>query len=572
MDSESKNDILKNVESESTNMTIQQTPELAGYADLQKIADGATGIVYSALRLSDNRRVALKIYKKELIPNSDAAKRFQHEVQSLQRVSHPNIIEILDSGDTKSGHSFIAMELIDGVSIRTVLETDGVFEPRRAADITREICRTLRCLHAKGIIHRDIKPNNIILDTNNGVRIVDFGIAKVLDSSSDTLSQYGTILGTPAYMSPEQCLGQKVDERSDVYSVGCTLFEMITGLPAFASASSMEAVAKQIDDDRSFIEKPLVAAGAPANLRQIISKCICREPADRYKNIDELDHELNGFLLGAPLAFPASANSKKPDRKSNERKEHGADRTWQTIAYCVVFVVAIGLIKFNSDQITQSSNSYRPQSASGAPPGERGSIAPAPGTFGPYKILERDTRRVLFEDDKAFSMGNAIENAAQRGISLHRADLHGANLRVLHLSHADLSYADLSHAELDSACLTEVNLHGAILTDASMANTQLIRDDLSAAQLMNAKMRLVEAPETNFTGADLSFADLSDARCLQAKFQNANFTKANLAGTVFRLADLSFADFNNAYFKYRRFNFENANLAGVRNFPARGED
>ncbi len=571
METESTKGSLKNAESEQIELAVPPQPDVDGFSCLELLAEGATGIVFSARRIADDRQVALKIYKKELIPDSQAAKRFQHEVDALRRISHPNIVEIIDAGQTRSGLTFIAMEMIDGVSIRTILETEGVFEPRRAVTVTREVCRALRALHAKEIIHRDIKPNNIIVDASNVARLVDFGIAKVLNSSNDTLSQYGTILGTPAYMSPEQCLGQKIDERSDIYSVGCTLFEMLTGTQAFASATAMEAVAKQIDSDRSFIEKPLISAGASSDLRQIISRCLSREPEERYKSVEELDHELGAFLLGAPLSFPVIRAPKKQAQAANAAKVKPRNSMWQIIACCAALIAAIFIIRFNLDSIGHISNRAE-NTVSNTVNSTAKPMPPPLGTHGPITILERTTRKTLWVDPTAFSISEAVVNAAKKGVSLHQADLHEANLQSLNLSHADLSYADLSNANLNSACLTEDNLHGAILTDASMVNTQLFRDDLSAAKFMSARMRLVQAPKSNFTGADFSFADLSDARCLESNFRNANFTKADLGGTVFRMADLSFADFNSAYFKYRRFNFEHANLTGAKNFPAQTED
>lgn len=570
MEFESKQVSTESEESKQVELISSPELDVEGYSSFDLLAQGATGLVYSARRIADNRPVALKIYKKELIPDSESSKRFQHEVNALQRISHPNIVEIIDAGHTESGLSYIAMEMIEGVSIRAYLDTEGVFEPRRAATVMREVCRALQALHAKQIIHRDIKPNNIILDENNVARLVDFGIAKVLGSSTDTLSHYGTIIGTPAYMSPEQCLDQKVDERSDMYSLGCTLFEMLTGTQAFASSTAMEALAKQIDSDRSFIEKPLVSAGAPSDLRQIISRCLSREPAERYNSVDELDHELSAFLLGKPLSFPVVKSQKKPSQ-SDQPPTKTRDGTWQIIAYCAAFVGAIFVIRFNLDSIGQTFNPSATSSAS-VP---RSTSAPlsSTGLFpSPIIIVDRTTRKPIWVDEKAVRVEDAVVHAAEKGVSLHNADLHEAFLQSMNLHRADLSNADLSHANLNSACLSDDNLHGAIFTDALMSNTQLIHDDCSAAQFMSARMRMVEAPRTNFKGANFSFADLSDARCLEANFSNANFTKANLGGTVFRLSDLSFADFTDAYLKARRFNFGNANLAGVRNFPPLSED
>lgn len=507
-----------------------------GFHDFEQLAEGATGVVYSAKSDEDESKVAIKIYKRELISDSDSAKRFEREVKALGQINHPNIAQIITSGQTTSGQAYIVMELVDGASIRTLLETEGVFEPIRAVKVTREICRALEALHAQEIVHRDLKPNNIILDSNNIAKIVDFGIAKLLNSSGDTITQYGSILGTPAYMSPEQCLGQRVDERSDVYSVGCTLFEMLTGMKAFESQTAMEALAKQIDEDRSHLEKPLAAAGAPKDLRAIILKCLQREPDGRYKNVAELSHDLGAFQLGHPLTFAhknKSAGSVHDFKKLNLEKIRPY---WQIIACCAAFLLAASVIRFNLESLKQD-HSYSPEV------NHRNET--------PFVIRNRKTLEPLYSDPKCFTPKDTLVSALKRHADLQYADLSGRELSNCNLDGINLANADLSRANLSYSSLQNADLHGAFLRYTNFEQANLRRADLSASILDGANLRQASARYASFMGADLSRADLSDGNFQETNFRNSNMYVTQLRGATLMGADFSYADCNYTHWKSR---------------------
>lgn len=524
------------------------------FRNFRLLAEGATGIVYSAL-CDDDSPVAVKVYKKELVFGTDSAKRFQQEILALKQITHPNIVKIISSGITDDGQSFIVMELVDGASIRTILETDGVFEPERAIKVAGEICRALEALHMKGIIHRDIKPNNIILDSNNIAKIVDFGIAKLMNSSDDTITQYGSIIGTPTYMSPEQCLGQSVDERSDIYSLGCTLFELLTGQKAFDGSTAMETLAKQIDVERSHIDKPLIAAGSPVDLRNVIAKCLQRDPADRYLNVSELSHDLSAILLGSPLIF---AKQKSPVRSiSAARKNQLAEAVsrlktnWQVVACCSAVIVAAVIIRANINSLTPDTTHVTAKLPINKP--------------APYTIYNRKTRQPLFSDVTATNLSDAIVSAVAHHASLQYADLSGEHLFRCKLDGVDLSYADLSNANLSNSSFNKANLHGAILHNTSLQNTSLIGADVSATQLNSAMLRDADASNASFMGSDLSNANLSQGTFRNTNFRNANLRNVRFYGATLEGADLSYSDCAGAEFDNRRSSLAQTKFDGAKN-------
>lgn len=535
-----KQEEIKLKVSAPTDISLKITPACAapvqGFHNFKQLAEGATGIVYAAKSDQDESHVAIKIYKRELISDNDSAKRFQREVKALEKINHPNIAHIITSGQTTSGQAYIVMELVDGASIRTLLETEGVFEPIRAVKVTREICRALEALHAQEIVHRDLKPNNIILDSNNIAKIVDFGIAKLLNSSGDTITQYGAILGTPAYMSPEQCLGQKVDERSDVYSVGCTLFEMLTGVKAFESETAMEALAKQIDEDRSHLEKPLTASGAPKDLKAIILKCLQREPEGRYKNVAELSHDLGAFQLGHPLTF---AHKDKSTVAVHEFKNLNMEKIrpyWQVIACCTGFILAAVIIRFNLESI-KHDHTYEPN-------------ANRPNEI-PFVIRNRKTLEPVYSDPKCFTPKEALLSALKHHADLQNTDLSGKDLSNCNLDGINLANANLTGSNLSYSSLQNADLHGAVMRNTDLDQANLRKADLSASILTGASLNEVSARYASFMGADLSQANLSDGNFQDANFRNSNMYVTQLRGTTLIGADFSYADCNYTHWKSR---------------------
>lgn len=214
-----------------------------------EIGRGGMGTVYRATHLGLQRSVAVKIIKSEYANDPDVADRFMREARTMAKLRHPHAAMIFDAGNLPDGRHFIIMEFIEGETLSEALAREGRFSPERAVGIAIQVCEVLEEAHQLGIIHRDLKPANIMLN-ERGVCVLDFGVAKVLASSADaTTSQpstgSGQIIGTPRYMSPEQCLGQRVGARSDLYSLGVVLYEMLAGRPPFIDHLPSVVLVKQ---------------------------------------------------------------------------------------------------------------------------------------------------------------------------------------------------------------------------------------------------------------------------------------------------------------------------------------
>src|SRR5256714_1918217 len=215
----------------------------------ERIGVGGMGTVYRAARLLIGDSVAIKLMNADFVRDTEA-ERFRREAQAAARLKHQNVVGIYDFGVTPDGAIYLVMELVEGESLRQIVKRRGAVEPKAAGEIIRQVCAALDEAHHRHIVHRDIKPDNIIVETTQrGVRVkvLDFGVAKLRDLPVTTLTQTGSVVGTPHYMSPEQCLGEELDHRSDIYSAGIVLYEMLCGGVPFNSPISTAVIVQHVN-------------------------------------------------------------------------------------------------------------------------------------------------------------------------------------------------------------------------------------------------------------------------------------------------------------------------------------
>ncbi|MBV9210150.1 MAG: serine/threonine protein kinase [Acidobacteria bacterium] len=250
-----------------------------------EIGKGGMGTVYRATHLGLERPVAVKIIKQEFASDMEVAERFMREARTMAKLRHPHAAMIFDAGNLPDGRHFIVMEFVEGSTLSECLVREGRFTAERAVAIAADICDVLREAHRLGIVHRDLKPSNIMLN-DRGVCVLDFGVAKVLATSAaaEAASTHATtgsgfIVGTPRYMSPEQCLGQKVGARSDLYSLGVLLFEMLAGQPPFTDTLPSAVLVKQATMPPPPL--PKLRADIPRPLAMAVHTLLAKRPDDR---------------------------------------------------------------------------------------------------------------------------------------------------------------------------------------------------------------------------------------------------------------------------------------------------
>ncbi len=295
------------------------------YRVIRRIGEGGMGLVYEAEHAVIEKRVALKVLREDFSSRPEVVQRFQLEAKSASRIGHEHIVDISDFGTTPSGASYFVMEFLDGEDLANVLAREGTVPVERTVDILLQCCRALGAAHAKGIVHRDMKPENIFLtrrgDNPDFVKIVDFGIAKMSDIETEgapgrKLTKTGMIFGTPEYMSPEQAAGKKLDHRVDVYAIGVILYECLVGRVPFVGDTFMGVLTQHMFEDPPAIRDANPATTATPELEAVVYKALAKSPDERYQTMDELHDALEAALAGesagtlAGHADPAKYRSK----------------------------------------------------------------------------------------------------------------------------------------------------------------------------------------------------------------------------------------------------------------------
>jgi serine/threonine-protein kinase len=263
----------------------------------RELAQGGMAEVYLARDQLLDRPVALKALFPEYAREPSFVERFRREAQAAANLNHPNIVAIYDWGQ-ESGNYFIVMEYVEGRSLRDLIRANGTIDAPQAADIAAEIAAALAFAHRNGVVHRDVKPGNVVITQSGIVKVTDFGIARA--GTSDGLTQTGSVMGTATYFSPEQAQGLAVDGRSDVYSLGVVLYEMVTGTVPFTGDSPVAVAYKHVREEPV---KPTVRNPAiPPDLDQIILTAMAKDPDLRYQTADDMRADLLRFRRGRPLA------------------------------------------------------------------------------------------------------------------------------------------------------------------------------------------------------------------------------------------------------------------------------
>jgi serine/threonine-protein kinase len=267
-----------------------------------KLGEGGMGAVYLSTRLMIGDTVAVKILHSAQVSDPQAIERFRREAQAAARLKHQNAVTIYDFGVSNEGLVYLVMELAEGQSLRDIIKQQGPVTPSAAAEIMSQVCAALDAAHRQNIVHRDLKPDNIIVAvTNTGLRakVLDFGIAKMRDLSASNLTQTGAVMGTPYYMSPEHCMGEELDHRSDIYSLGIVLFEMLAGVVPFNSPISTAVIVQHVNQAAPSLRA--LNASISASVEAVVMHALEKRREARQQTAVQLAQELIAAVEGRPF-------------------------------------------------------------------------------------------------------------------------------------------------------------------------------------------------------------------------------------------------------------------------------
>jgi serine/threonine-protein kinase len=269
------------------------------------IGFGGMSEVHKARDLRLNRDVAIKVLRADLARDPTFYLRFKREAQNAAALNHPAIVAVYDTGEAEVDGGplpYIVMEYVDGETLRDIVRGKGPLPPRRAMEVIADVCAALDFSHKNGIVHRDMKPANIMINRHGAVKVMDFGIARAIADSSNPMTQTAAVIGTAQYLSPEQARGEQVDARSDVYSVGCVLYEILTGEPPFTGDSPIAVAYQHVREDPKLPSH--VHPGVPRELDSVVLKAMAKNPANRYQTAAEMRADLIRVLGGQKPTAP----------------------------------------------------------------------------------------------------------------------------------------------------------------------------------------------------------------------------------------------------------------------------
>ena len=277
---------------------------LGGRYELDGIVGrGGMAEVFRARDIRLDRIVGVKTLRDDLARDQTFQARFRREAQSAASLNHPSIVAVYDTGEDMVGNTpvpYIVMEFVDGRTLRDLLRDDRRLLPERAAEITDGVLRALDYSHRNGIVHRDIKPGNVMLTRSGDVKVMDFGIARAVSDAQATMTQTAQVIGTAQYLSPEQARGERVDARSDLYSAGCLLYELLTGRPPFTGDSPVAIAYQHVRE--APVPPSRIDPEVPAWCDAIVLKAMEKDPNDRYQSAGEMRNDIQRALSGAPVA------------------------------------------------------------------------------------------------------------------------------------------------------------------------------------------------------------------------------------------------------------------------------
>src|SRR6266516_5533001 len=261
---------------------------IAGRYELEElVGSGGMSSVYRAHDRLLERPVALKILHEQFTRDDDYVERFRREARAVARLTHPNIVTVIDRGE-QDDRQFIVFEYVDGLNLKELLEQEGTLSPRDAIELVLQVARGLAFAHEQGLVHRDVKLQNVIIDAEGSAKVTDFGIARSLDVDGMTIT--GTIMGTSNYIAPEQARGQAVDEQTDVYSLGCVLYELLAGDVPYEGDNFVAVAMRHVNEPVPSVHE--IRPDVPPRLDWAIEQAMAKDPHDRFDSMDDFAAEL----------------------------------------------------------------------------------------------------------------------------------------------------------------------------------------------------------------------------------------------------------------------------------------
>jgi len=377
------------------------------YEVISLLGKGGMGTVYRVQQVFLNEELALKVLDNRRESDGVHMRRFQQEAKAAYSLSHPNLVKVHDFGLLDNGQPYLVMDLIEGVTLARYIKEHGPLVLDEVGPLFAQACFGLSHAHNQSVIHRDIKPTNIMLvtglplGTEGSVKIVDFGIAKLASDHGgeiQTLTRTGEIIGSPLYMSPEQCSGAPVDHRTDIYSLGCVLFEALTGTPPFLGDNVLRTMMMHQTEPAPLLKEASLGKEFPEGLKQIVDKMLRKSPSERYQNLGLVAHDLaRACKDGGLITGPRSATKAQP--KGSKAFSITARQYYASMAMIVLITAIVTELVSHVLQRTPAELTFSPSPSVGRSIAQHDTkdIQPSPESD---TSLADSNKLVLFNDNE----------------------------------------------------------------------------------------------------------------------------------------------------------------------------
>lgn len=531
------------------------------FVDRYKVCEilgaGGMGWLYSAIDQDSGQRVAIKVLSSNP-HDAGVAVRFRLEGQAGLRLNHPNIVRTLRL-DATDELQYIVMELLEGISLQELIDRQGPVPWQQACDMICQAAAGLQYAHDQGMVHRDVKPGNLLIDREGRVKVLDFGLALCDDQGQEfTMAMiFGQDkLGTADYVAPEQSLDSyRVDGRADIYSLGCTFYFILSGKVPFP----LNSIGKKLDAHRRYKPRPLeeLAPDVPPEVVEVVSKMMAKRPERRYASCTEVCRAVarHARRTSVEFDFPTivKARAVQAERRAAAKRKHANKSNATLSSVSASRTSTVSLLDPLMPHLREVQRPLAQDHLAGIQPMEPAAI----------EIKHRESGEVLLRVEAASLAKSDLAGADLNGADLAGADLSGASLLNARMRGADLRGARLVNAVMSQVDLQAADCRGADFSGADLSNGDFTGCQLQEAVLVKANLRFAklietDATEANFSGADfglatlrcrmrganLSFANLKGADCSGCNFHgarlvNADFTGGNLTGASLAGADLT---------------------------------
>jgi eukaryotic-like serine/threonine-protein kinase len=317
------------------------------------LGNGGMARVHQGKDRQLKRAVAVKVLAPPFDQDKSFVERFRREAHAAARLNHPNIVAVYDSGSDDGTH-YIVTELVEGETLADLLQREGALPPERVVEISRQICHALEAAHERGVVHRDVKPGNVMITPEGRVKVVDFGIARA--AGAESVTRTGLVMGSASYLSPEQARGEPGDERSDIYSLGCVIYQMLTGRPPFVAENPISALYQHVNEP---VDPPSSIRPVPPALEKAVLRALEKDPAKRFGSVKELEDALEASTESATMPLPVAAgeptapvervDATAPIQRANvtapvQRATPTGHRRARPFPWAVVGAVVLGLL------------------------------------------------------------------------------------------------------------------------------------------------------------------------------------------------------------------------------------